>query len=247
MLVRVGLNAVGEARWEGRCSSSAAREAAAPASVLRSSAPTPPSSRVMVANLALELAPIRVNLLLPGSSTAPVRNAARRPARRAPRLASRDALPIGRADGAPRSACTSRPTPRSPARPTLTKVPEEECAGRRPMPCACHPEGAGLTRFWSAKDSRDVRYPVSGWRRPGVRFEFRGNPIPAQQLIASFRQHCSGPEGAACRRSPQVDAGRESLLALSLVKPLRRSPRATRACSWERFRVPQNSRLMQQN
>ena len=62
-----------------------------PASVLRSSAPTPPRSRVMVANLALELAPIRVNLSLPGSSTAPVRNAARRPARRAPRLAARHA------------------------------------------------------------------------------------------------------------------------------------------------------------
>ena len=202
LLVRVGLNAVGEARWEGRCSSSAAREAAAPASVLRSSAPTPPRSRVMVANLALELAPIRVNLSLPGSSTAPVRNAARRPARRANYSARfRSDAPTSR---------RARRARQDQHRAHRRDRRRRGCLTRESRPAAdalrVSPRSVGLTRFWSAKDSRDVRYPVSGWRRPGVRFEFRGNPIPGRRLVASLRhlrRACAGGMSPECAVTPE--------------------------------------------
>ena len=84
------------------------------------------------------------------------------------------------------------------------------CLTRESRPAAdalrVSPRSVGLTRFWSAKDSRDVRYPVSGWRRPGVRFEFRGNPIPGRRLVASLRhlrRACAGGMSPECAVTPE--------------------------------------------
>ena len=79
------------------------------------------------------------------------------------------------------------------------------CLTRESRPAAdalrVSPRSVGLARFWSAKDSRDVRYPVSGWRRPGVRFEFRGRTqSPAAGWLLPCVT-CGGPVPAACHRS----------------------------------------------